>query len=190
MVFGAENRITCGASMLRVIRHAIAVAATARIAAIAATLQARRDERRRVAITGAAGLRATNQNGVPLTAADAARSVGNPISLDNNLTIFGAGQFNFTQPTMLTGSRTITVLDKDQVTTFSGSFSEAVLSGVTGAGLTKLGRGTLVLSSTVNYTGATTIGTTTAEGGILRLSGTAALPMPTAGVLFRLERSE
>ena len=56
-------------------------------------------------------------------------------------------------------------------------------SGINGASLLKLGRGTLELRPTGKVgelTGATTIGTTTADGGRLVLGATPALPMPLA----------
>src|SRR5205814_9571961 len=57
--------------------------------------------------------------------------------------------------------------------------------GVSGAGLTKLGRGTLELAETsgktVSYTGPTVIGGTNQDGGTLRLSGNAQLAVPQAG---------
>src|SRR4029079_160731 len=112
---------------------------------------------------GAAILRAVDSSDAP-----AARTIANPISLDTNLPVFGSGNLTFTGDATLTGSRNISVFDKDQTTKFTGNFAEAVNSGVTGASLMKLGRGTLELApglnKSVHFTGSTTIGTSTADG--------------------------
>ena len=48
---------------------------------------------------------------VDSTDAPAARTIGNPVSLDTNLQVFGAGNLTFTGDATLTGSRNISVFD-------------------------------------------------------------------------------
>ena len=93
---------------------------------------------------------------VDSTGAAANRTIANPLELDTDLQVSGSGNLTFAGDATLTASRTISVFDPGQTTKFTGNFGEAVNSGVTGASLSKLGRGTLELSpgtgKAVSYT--------------------------------------
>src|SRR5262249_10564047 len=119
-----------------------------------------------VAIVGGS-LRAVDPSDNP-----AARVIPNtvPISLDNNLSIFGSGNLTFGGRATLTGTRTITNFDPAQVTTFAGGIDEFLFPG---SGLTKQGRGELDISGAATFTGALNIGNTggTVDGGTVRFLG-------------------
>lgn len=93
-------------------------------------------------------------------------NLSNAVFLNGNVTIGGAGFLNFynSDPSVLTGSRTITVNSSGRAV-FRQSFSGS------GVSINKAGNGTLVLSGTNTYTGQTSI-----LGGTLALGASHVLP--------------
>jgi autotransporter-associated beta strand protein len=90
-----------------------------------------------------------------------AHTIANPIALLGNITFAGAFDLTFAGPTMLTGTRTLTVTNTG-LTTFAGIVGETVA----GSKLTKGGSGTLLLSGNNTYTGATVV-----AAGLLLVNG-------------------
>lgn len=114
-----------------------------------------------------------------ITAQGGARTVDRPISVDGSFTVTGVNSLTFTstKQTLLTSSRTISILDPAQVTTFQSGFSEGLFAGVVpGAILTKTGKGELNIQGPSTFAGALVIGSATTDGGTVRFSGNGALP--------------
>jgi len=115
------------------------------------------------------GLVSIQGTGLVLRATGGDRIISNDISIDGNFGIRGASALTFTGDVTLTGSRTITIVEPTQVTTFSGVIGEGDFGNQS---LTKAGRGTLVLTAANTYSGSTTIAL---DGGTIRLSGNGSL---------------
>ena len=127
---------------------------------------------------------AVNANTVPLQVMSgaAATTLGaNPVTVNRDFTFGGtASTNNLTIPgnVTLNGSHTITVTSPQVTGTISGPVSGA------GSSLTKAGAGTLLLSGTGSYGGATTV-----AGGVLRAGAAGAIPSASpltvnAGAVF------
>jgi autotransporter-associated beta strand protein len=99
--------------------------------------------------------------GGTLSASGAARSLANAVTLAGNVTIGGGFALTLSGPVTLTGSRTLTVTD-----TAGATIAGAIGQSPSGLGLTKAGAGTLVLSASNTYAGATTV-----SGGTLLVNG-------------------
>ncbi|TMQ32483.1 MAG: hypothetical protein E6K70_18285 [Planctomycetota bacterium] len=97
--------------------------------------------------TGTASLK-----GGTLTGNGAALVLPNALTLGGNFTIGGTSNLTFMGPATLTGSRTVTVTNTG-LTMLGGAIGQSIA----GLGLIKAGAGTLVLSGTNTYTGATTV---------------------------------
>ncbi len=94
----------------------------------------------------------TLTGGITIQASGGARTVSNAVTLAGNFSIGGSNDLTFGGAATLTGNRTITV-DSTGTTTFSGAIGQ----NAAGRSLTKAGTGTLVLSGSNSYSGATTI---------------------------------
>jgi len=103
--------------------------------------------------------------GVTLSAFGGNRTVSNSLSLDNTLNTFGPNNLTFNGNMLLTGDRTIQVMDLNQTVTFNGVIEE----GVFGARiLNKSGRGMLVYNGANTFSGTITVND---DGGTLVLGG-------------------
>lgn len=111
------------------------------------------------------GLLSIQNNSVVFRAIDGARTVTNTVSIDSNFAVRGSNNLTFSGRATLTGGRTITVLDPNETTTFSGGIGEGFYGS---QNLAKSGRGTLVLSGINTYSGSTTVNS---DGGTLLLTG-------------------
>ena len=106
-------------------------------------------------------VRAVNASDQPYS-----REIANPITVDGDFSVFGSGCLTFLAPVTLTASRTINIVDPDQVTTFEAGVGEGMF---TGAGLTKRGRGELAIAGPSTFTGALSIGSSNSqEAGTVR----------------------
>jgi autotransporter-associated beta strand protein len=103
---------------------------------------------------------------------DATHSVANVLVIGGNFSIGGSNALTLSGAASLTGNRTITV-DNSADTTLAGVISE---SGGTRS-FTKAGTGTLILTASNTYNGATTV-----NAGTLRLSGSGRLSNSSAVV--------
>ena len=116
-----------------------------------------------------------NANSVPLQvlAGSAAVTLGtNPVTVNRDFTFGGTANTNnltIAGNVTLNGSHIITVTSPQVTGTISGQVSGA------GSSLTKAGAGTLLLSGTNNYGGATTV-----AGGVLRTGAAGAIPSTSA----------
>jgi autotransporter-associated beta strand protein len=90
--------------------------------------------------------------GGTLSASGGALSLANAVTLAGNAAIGGSYALTLTGSVTLTGNRTLTVTD-----TGGATISGAIGQSTSGLGLTKAGVGTLVLSASNTYTGATTV---------------------------------
>ncbi len=134
------------------------------------------------------GLLSIQNNSAVLRAAAAPRTVANPVSLDSNFAVRGSNNLTFTGLATLTGSRTITVFDAAQTTTFAGGVTEGIYGSLN---LAKSGRGTLALTLPASYSGTTTLNV---DGGTLLLVGGGAIPNSSSftvneGAILRLDNS-
>jgi autotransporter-associated beta strand protein len=92
------------------------------------------------------------------------------VTLAGNAAIGGSYALTLTGPVTLTGNRTLTVTD-----TGGATIAGAIGQATSGLGLTKAGAGTLVLSASNTYTGATSV-----SGGTLLVDGAITSPVSVA----------
>jgi fibronectin-binding autotransporter adhesin len=109
------------------------------------------------------GLLSVQGTGNILRAVSEPQMLANAFSIDGNFAIRGANNLTFTGPATLTGTRTITILDAPQTTTFAGGIGESIYGS---QALSKSGRGTLAITSAATYSGATIINL---DGGTISL---------------------
>jgi autotransporter-associated beta strand protein len=110
----------------------------------------------------ALGTGTLNVTGGTFSGSGGALTLANAVTLGGNLTVAGTVAVTFNGAVTLTGNRTVTTTNTG-LTTFAGNIGQST----SGLALTKAGSGTLVLSGTNTYTGATTV-----SAGTLLVNGT------------------
>jgi len=118
--------------------------------------------------TGLVSIQSGNGSAVrTFKAVGALQTIANAIEFNTatGFSTIGTGNLTFTGPVTLAATPVIQVMEPSQTVTFSGVIGESIFGSL---GLTKGGRGTLVLTNSNTYSGATTVNQ---DGGTLVLSG-------------------